>query len=63
MNYFKNKLLSVAGLYVHFLRCFGFRASAFLGTARYWMCQGKPQALHEIFIHAVRRHEESYMES
>ncbi len=63
VNYFKNKVLSVAGLCVHFLDCYGFRCLGFLGTARYSVCQGKPQAPHEIFILAVRRHEESYMES
>lgn len=62
-NYFKNKLLSVVGLFVHFLYCFGFRFLDFLCTARYSMCRGQPQAPHEIFILALRRHEGSYMES
>ena len=57
VNYFKNKFLSVAELYVHFLFCF-----SLFGTVRCATGQGKPQALHEIFILAVRRHEETCMD-
>lgn len=57
VNTFKNKLLSVAGLFFHFLLCYGF-----LGTARCSVGQAKPQALHKIFILAMRRHEETYTE-